>query len=185
MNAPGIVNAVIIPYLLSPQIESIQKKDVQNMKMKSILSAKKKRGDLQSDDVTFFCRRCNLMACQLNQFRRLKDSYHVVLDKSFVDEKVQLKPRKKSKKIDDVLLETKVIFDQFFLTVKSHSAWLPTGGDTAPNVECFHTRHGYSHGYGADSAPNFECFYTRNGTDTVTARITRHGIFMFLYTALH
>ncbi|XP_031569525.1 interferon-induced helicase C domain-containing protein 1-like, partial [Actinia tenebrosa] len=90
------------------KIESIQKKDVQNIKMKSILSAKKKRGDLQCDDVTFFCRRCNKMACQLNQFRRLKDTFHVILDKTFVDEKVQLKPRKRSKKIDDILIENKV-----------------------------------------------------------------------------
>jgi hypothetical protein len=51
------------------------------------------------------------MACQLNHFRRLKESYHVILDKSFKEDKVQLKPRKKSKKVDDVLMETKVTLE--------------------------------------------------------------------------
>ncbi|KAK3735713.1 hypothetical protein QZH41_010147 [Actinostola sp. cb2023] len=87
-------------------IKDIQLKDVRKLQMKNFLNTKKIRSKLQIDDVKFFCRQCNAVACQLDDFRRLKDNYHVILNKEF-KLKINVKPRKNSKKVDDILIESK------------------------------------------------------------------------------
>ena len=90
------------------KVEWIQRGKIQECLRKAAMVSARKNISVQ-DDATFFCQRCGEFACEANHIRRLRDTYHVVIDTSF-KERIEIKPRKvkKVKKVDDIVMANKV-----------------------------------------------------------------------------
>ena len=84
----------------------IQREKIQECSRKAAEASAREMTFVQ-DDVTFFCRKCATLACQAHHIRRLRDSYHVVIDPSFM-ERIRIEPDTDPTTFDDIVIDNKV-----------------------------------------------------------------------------
>lgn len=69
------------------KVKDLQLKNLQDRRLKKNVIATQKAVILD-DDVTFRCRKCNVVACQAHDIRRVRESHYVILNSDVRDSKV-------------------------------------------------------------------------------------------------